>query len=419
MGRLRLLLGINIFWLALSVLFDGLSNLVLPAHLLIIAGDGVSATHLGVITFTGLLAAMLIQPAAGQWSDRLQPRWGRRALLSLGALFILLSLSLFGLAQTLLLTFAGYLAIQLAASLAQAAEQGFIPDLVPKERRGAASGVKGFMDLAGALLGFALLGQLLKGGQIRPALLAMAVVVFVAWGLTVLLVRERRSTVAAPRRHFSLRSAYSLDLRRHRGFVWLVFARWLFLLGTYAVGRFLLLFVAERLGLEPAQAAEEAGTLLAILTLISVVAAIPAGLLADRLGRTTLMVSGAALSGAGALLLIWSATAGAILFAGSLMGLGSAAFAGASWALTADLAPPDQAARFFALANFGTAGAAAAAGLFGPLVDAADGIAPGLGFPALFVGCALAFAGSILAVRRIGISRHAPGEEIPVWGLGE
>jgi MFS family permease len=131
------------------------------------------------------------------------------------------------------------------------------------------------------------------------------------------------------------------------------------------------------------------------------------------------MVSGAALSGAGALLLIWSATAGAILFAGSLMGLGSAAFAGASRALTADLAPEDQAARFFALANFGTAGAAAAAGLFGPLVDAADGIAPGLGFPALFVGCALAFAGSILAVRRIGISRHAPGEEIPVWGIGE
>jgi hypothetical protein len=44
------------------------------------------------------------------------------------------------------------LLVQVAASVAQAAQQGFIPDVVPPERRGTASGLKGFMDVGGALL---------------------------------------------------------------------------------------------------------------------------------------------------------------------------------------------------------------------------------------------------------------------------
>jgi MFS family permease len=418
MGRLRLLVGINVFWLALSFLFDGLTNLVLPAHLLATADRTTSATQLGLITFAGLLAGMLIQPIAGRWSDRLRPRWGRRGPLTLGALAILASLALFGAAQGLWLTALAYLAIQLGASVAQAAEQGFIPDQVDSRRRGVASGLKGLMDLGGAMLGFALLGALLGGGDSRPALLAIAAAVLLAWALTVALVREGRQP-ALPARP-ALLQAYRFDLAANRPFAWLVAARWLFLLGTYGVGRFLLLYVADRLGLDPGRAAESAGALLAGLTLVAVAAAVPAGWLADRLGRPPLMVAGAALSGLGALLLIAAGDATAILLAGSLMGLGSAAFAGANWAMTADLAPREEAARFFALANFGTAGAAAAAGLFGPLVDVADRLSPGSGFPALFVACALAFAGSALAVRRINVPREEEaGRELRIRGLEE
>src|SRR5215210_6727120 len=81
-GRARLLLGISIFWLALSLLFDGLNTLVLPNQLLILAGDRGNAmgkaTVLGLLTFVGLLAGMIVQPMAGAWSDRMRPRWGRR-----------------------------------------------------------------------------------------------------------------------------------------------------------------------------------------------------------------------------------------------------------------------------------------------------------------------------------------------------
>jgi MFS family permease len=403
LSRLRLLLGINVFWLALSALSDGLNALVLPARLLQLEGQ-TSATVLGLITFAGLLLAMLVQPLAGQTSDRMRVRWGRRGVLLAGAATTVVGLLLFAGSRSLLFVLASYLLVQGAASIAQAAQQGFIPDLVTAESRGKASGLKSFMDLSGALLGFVVLGQLLAGGDIQPAVLTLVAIVLVTLLLTLLLVREPSgapSSASRPR----LRQPFQLDLRRHRAFGWLVGARFLFLLGTYAVGRFLLLFVASRLGLDPGSAAEQAGALLAGLTLVTVLAAIPAGWAADRYGRMPLMALGSLLSAAGVLLLIRAGSEGQILLFGSLMGLGSAAFAGANWALTADLAPEAEAGRFFALANFGTAGATAAAGLFGPLVDWGNQEQTDLGFTLLFVLSAGAFLASLLALRQVASAR--------------
>ena len=403
LSRLRLLVGINIFWLALSALSDGLNTLVLPARLLQMQGE-TPATTLGLLTFAGLLLAMLVQPLAGQLSDRLRPRWGRRGLLAAGAALAMLGMLLLAGSETLLLVLASYLLVQGAASVAQAAQQGFIPDLVAPEKRGAASGVKIFMDLSGALVGFAVLGELLRSGEIRPALLALLAITIAALLLTLVLVREP-APEATPGGRVTLRGAFQLDWRRHRAFVWLVGVRFLFLLGTYAVGRFLLLFVADRLGLDAGNAAAEAGRVLAVLTLVAVLPALPAGWAADRLGRIPLMAAGSLLSAAGVLLLIWAQDEGQIMLFGSLMGLGSAAFAGANWALTADLAPPEEAGRFFALANVGTGGATAAAGLFGPLVDWGNRMASGMGYTLLFVAATAAFLASLAALRPLATNQ--------------
>jgi MFS family permease len=402
MGRVRLLLGISVFWLALSMVFDGVNTLVLPFLLLRVTDEATRATTLGLITFVGLLLGMLIQPVAGAWSDRLRPRWGRRGAIGLGLLLLLASLAFFGFSHSLLALFVGYILIQVTASVAQAAQQGFIPDLIPPQWRGTASGFKGFMDIGGALVGFVVLGQLLEGGQTGLALLAIAVVVVIMFALTVILVREPTQAAAPAPSRVTLLDAFRLHVHRHRAFAWLVASRFLFLLGTYAVGRFLLYFVADRLRLDPGRAAEQAGALLGALALLTVLAAPPAGWAADRIGRVPLMLVGALLSALGTLLLMAAASSVQILLFGGLMALGSAAFAGANWALTADLAPPAEAARFFGLANIGTAGAAAAAGLFGPLIDWANGRTPGMGYTALFVAATLAFLASALTVRAIG-----------------
>jgi MFS family permease len=132
--------------------------------------------------------------------------------------------------------------------------------------------------------------------------------------------------------------------------------------------------------------------------------------MADRLGRLPMMMAGAVLGGLGALLLVWAANSLLILLFGALMSLGSALFSGGSWALLADLVPKDESARYFGLANLSTAGAAAVAGLFGPIVDAAGRLAPGSSYPVLFVSAALAFLASLLPLRQFTLKEgsHAP-----------
>jgi MFS family permease len=414
MGRqTRLLFGISIFWLALSVLLDGINTLVLPFQVGTLASQDNQATVLGFLTFFGLLAGALIQPIAGSLSDRLQPRFGRKGFIGIGLLLSLVSLFIFAAFQSLAGIILGYLAVQISASIAQAGQQGLIPDLVQENQRGLASGMKGFMDLAGAMLGFVILGQLLGSGGAMKAIGAIAAILVTAYILTVLLTPEdkpiRHATIKTDR--VSLPGIFRFDLREQNAFVRLILARFLFLLGVYGTGRFLLFFVAERLGLSEDQAAEQAGNLLAGLALISVLASPLTGWLADRIGRVPLMITGAICSAVSALLLVRAGSASQILLFGGLMSLGSSAFAGGSWALLADIVPRQQSARFFGLANFSTAGAAAAAGLFGPVIDRGEQSSPGMGFSLLFILASIAFLTSAFPLNGLSLKEHGEKNE--------
>jgi Na+/melibiose symporter-like transporter len=271
LSRLRLMTGISVLWLALSMVFDPINTLLLPAQTLTFADESNQATVLGLMTFVGILLAMVLQPVAGVFSDRQQGKWGRRGTIMVGVVLMLASLSAFGFSRTLLMIFISYLFIQVALSITQAAQQSFIPDLVPKQLRGTASGFKGFMDLGGALLGFILLGQFLREDQVDLALLAISAVLVVTFLLTLGLVREPHRDRSEAPHTINLADAFHLDFREHRPFVWVVVSRFLFLLGTYMVGRFLLYFVAHRLNLDAQIAAERAGSLMFLLTLITAV----------------------------------------------------------------------------------------------------------------------------------------------------
>lgn len=414
MGRqIRLLVGISIFWLALSVLFDGVNTLVLPVHLSGHARQNNQATFLGLLTFFGLLAGALIQPIAGAFSDRLKPLLGRKGFIGIGLILSLVALFLFATVKSLIGIMIGYLTIQVCASIAQAGQQALLPDLVEEDRRGLASGLKGFMDLTGAMLGFVILGQILGSGGLLPAIGAIGAILVIAYLLAALLTPEDKpeKSVAVRTSSPRLKEIFRLDLTRQSDFVRLLIARFLFLLGIYGTGRFLLFFVADRLGLSETQAAEQAGTLLAALALISILASPLTGWLADRLGRHPLMVAGALFSAISALLLVLANSVTEILLFGGLMSLGSAAFAGGSWALLADLIPRDRSAQFFGLANFSTAGSAAFAGLFGPVIDLAERLSPGTGFSVLFVLASMAFLLSVLPLKGSLSKGHGETDE--------
>lgn len=397
----RPLLAISVPWFGLSMLADGLSALLLPYLLLVVIDPGIQATVLGLLTLLGLALGMLVQPLAGAVSDVIS---ARRPLLLGGVGVALAGLALLGLRSSfgLAAVLIGYLVAVGGANVAQAGLQALIPDRVPVTWRGRAAGLKGLMDVGGAFVAFALLAVLLGGGDVSIALLALGA----GLGLTVgagLLTGATPGEVAEAPPSAVRASALWRGLGQSRAFASLLISRFCFLLGIYAVGRFLVLFIAHRLGLDAEATASEAGVVLAVLALLTAVASIPAGWITDRMGRRPMMIGGAVVAGVGIGLLPLAADTVQITLLGILLALGTAGFGAGSWALATDLVPRDEAARHMGLANYATAGAAAAAGFFGPIVDVGERIAPGLGFTLLMLLAATAvLAAGLVALRLPG-----------------
>ncbi len=372
-GPIRAALGVSVGWVGISMIGDGVPALLLPHRLL--SGGVTDATTLGITSLLGIALAAAVQPFAGRWSDRV----GRLPVIGIGA--SIATAGLLTLVATPAVTIGAVVTLA-GASVAQAGYQPMLPDRLPPRWRGRAGGLKSAFDVGGAMLAFVLLGALVGAGEPVLAGLALAAVLGIGFALSWLLAGRGSPPVDA----VESRGGTGSSLLR------VVAARFLFLLGIYAVGRFLLLFVADRFGLTPDAAAAEAGMALASLALVTVAASLPAGWLADRIGRRALMVGGGLVGGAGIALLPAADSMVALIGAGSLMAIGSAAFGSASWALLADLSPAPRAGGALGLANLGTAGAAAAAGGFGAIIDVS-------GFGAAFaLAAACSVAGAIVAL---------------------
>lgn len=387
----RRLAAVSIGWLGISMVQDAVPAILLP-HQLLATGHG-QATTLGLVTLGALALAAFVQPVAGRISDA-HGRWPViMAGVGLGVAGLVLLI-----APTTMMV--GALAAVVGVSIAQAGYQPLLPRLIPADRRGRASGLKSALDVAGATLGFFLLAALLAEGASLGAVAVLGGALAVPFALARALLPGDNRGRGDPARPAAGWRQLVRDLPP--GLVRLVLARFCFLLGIYGVGRFLLLFVGDRMSLDADAAAAQAGLALGLLALVTVAASVPSGWLADRLGRRPLMLAGGALAAAGIGLLPTAGSIELVLVFGVLMAVGSAAFTASSWAALADLTATADAGRLLALANFGTAGAAAAAGAFGLVIDAGDALGTGIGFSIAFAACAVAaLGGGALAWRAI------------------
>ena len=378
-ARPGLLVGISIGWIPLAFLFDGVTVLILPLRL------GGSATQLGIVSFVGLALGALLQPLVGRLSDRFRGRIDRRAFIAVAAVPAIAGVWLLTGSSGALAALVGYVVIQAAAATVQAGQQTLIPEHVDAGNRGRASGLKAAFDVGGAFVAFLVLGAVLAAGDIGPAAIAITVVVAGATLLMLMTVPRDRTLAFVP----SPVSRRMLDLPP--GLAALIAGRFLFLIGTYAVGRFLLLLVADRLDIAVAGAADEAGGLLALFTLTTAAAAIVCGWLADRISLRDLMLAGAVVSAVGILVLVPAAGLAGLLAGGLLMSIGTAGFITANWAATVAVVPAPDAGRLMGIANLGTALAAAIAGLVGVLIDL-------VGFSPALVAAAAVSAAAVLPI---------------------
>ena len=98
-------------------------------------------TAIGLAVSVGGLFAMTVPPIVGRLSDRSRPRFGRRRPIMIGATLLTLpGLLVLATANSYPQIVVGYAIVQFFFNAAGAAYAGIIPDVVPAQDFGAASG---------------------------------------------------------------------------------------------------------------------------------------------------------------------------------------------------------------------------------------------------------------------------------------
>jgi MFS family permease len=399
---------INILGLGLMALWNTLNTILLPDRVDATAPAALRGSALGLIGFVGVGLAALVQPIIGRISDRASLADRRKPFITWGSVAAVGGLLAFGLAPGFWWLLLAYVALQLAANVAQTAYQALIPDLVPEDGRGLASGVKNTLTVLGAAVG--LLGArallALDAGQ-WPALAYLALVLLATAALNDVWT-PRVGLAADDQRVSSLGELFdppavfseiAATLREHRSFRLAVLGQFIFLFGTYPVQRYLVYFLKERFGEDGAL--ERATLALLAAILLGALAAAGAGAVSDRVGRLPVLrwcVVLATVGLVGIALAPWLIVAGV---AGVCIAVGVGAFQAVNWALLSDDIPEGQGARFYGVANIATAGAGALSGVFGLLVDGASAILPGSGFPITYSVAAAVTLASLLALRGV------------------
>jgi MFS family permease len=391
----------NVYWFGLAFLWNALHPIILPAVLLTMVPPGLKNTYLGALTFAGLAVATLIQPLSGSLSDRTRSRFGkRRPWIVGGTAAALLCLLLMGKAGAFPALLVAYVLLQFASNSAHGPAQGLIPDLVPPERRGLASGIKNLFDMGGLVVASLVAGQLMTSGNVSLAFAVIMAVLAAATLITVVFTKESR-TSEAQAAEWSFADIVRVEPKRYPSYTRLIAGRFLVLLGIYSVQAFAQYYIADRLGLS--NAAQVTGNLLAVIGLALTILVFPAGLLSDRFGRVRLNVFAGALASLGLFLLVFAQSIISLYAFGAIIGMATGIFLSVNWALATDLIPKEEAGKYLGLSNIATAGAGAVSRLAGPLIDGLNALKPGafLGYPALFVLAALSALAGALVMRGI------------------
>jgi len=382
------LLIINAYWFGLAIMWNSLHVIILPAVLLNYVPETQKNTYLGLMTFFGLIIAMIVQPISGSISDGWRSRWGRRRpLIALGTVLDFIFLGILAWAGGLVWLAIGYIGLQFTSNIAHGPAQGLIPDQVPPEQHGAASGFKNLLDMSGLVVASLLMGNLLdpEAPDALIPLLVVGGVLFLGALTTILGVRE------TPTNKGDLAKASQSSLNKKkivlRGtpYAWLIASRFLFLLGIYDIQVFAQYYIRDVIPTD--NPIKLTGDLLASITLALIACALAGGWIGDRIGHKRVQYVASAIGALGCLLLLMARDSNSLLIFGGITGVGIGLFITANWALLSRMAPLAEAGVYLGLTNLATAGSGAIGRLMGPVIDGLNNANPGVygGYTAMFI----------------------------------
>lgn len=464
---------INIHFFALSARSQTLAPLVVPLLVQQFVGEDVKGATYGTIRLWALLAGLLAQAFFGMISDRTRSRWGRRRIyIAAGTILegiVLLGMGMLAGMQgregvSLLLTL--YVLSMVASNASNVATLSFIPDLVPEEHRGLASGVKVWFEVPLPLLFVALVtGRLIAQGQMMTALIVLVGCMLVCMMITMTVPEE--PWVADESRAFwkplarlvgmtavfagvilgagagvkallsliqgpgsasrfiagggiglaamalSVGAGVWLGLRValgrafHSGgnhsFTWWVINRLAWLTASNNIGGFLLFYFQEKFPhWRGEHAAAPVAGVLFIAGIFTLSTALIGGWLADHMAKKPLVVWSSLLGALGTAGVILAPAPGWVYASGGMFGAAVGLFYAASWALGTRLVSPTRTGALLGLSNLAGAGAGAVGAYLG------GPIADQFGYTLL-----LAILGALFLLSNLALSQvREPGASI-------
>lgn len=335
------LFGMSLFWLAVNLHWSALLVAVIPHEVARIHPEG-HAWILSVILGVGAVVALVLPPFIGAYSDRCAHPWGRRrpfmaagTLINVGGLVLMY---LAGQNTVIGLYLVAYLVIQLGNNLATAAYSGVIPDLVPSQQRGIASGWMAGMTQTGNILGAVGGGLLVQRGLTGTVYGSIAVSLMVLLTVTCVAVRERPLVRHVPYPSLvHIVKSFWIDPRKYPNFAWVWFTRFLFTAGMWMVQPYIQYYLRDVIG--SPRPAEDAGRIIGVALVGAAITGVLGGSISDRVGRKKVVYVANGLMAAISLGFMVVHTMPAVYVVAIAYGLAFGAYYSVDWALGCDVLP--------------------------------------------------------------------------------
>jgi maltose/moltooligosaccharide transporter len=227
------------------------------------------------------IAALLIQPPVGAWSDKLRSPLGRRIpFLLIGAPITGVAFGLIPLPAVLPLFVACTSTLLLSAAFWRTPVIALMPDVTPSEFRSQANGIINFMGGIGTIIALQTGGLLYKMNPVFPFWLGSALVILSAL-VVYLFIEEPKEYGQAEQQPGMIESLREVFSNEDKSGMRILFAIFFWFIGFSAVDTFFTLYAKNHLGLHEGDGA----TLLSVLPLFFVLFAIPSGYIAGKIGR--------------------------------------------------------------------------------------------------------------------------------------
>jgi MFS family permease len=391
--------GLSAYWFASSFKWFLLLLVILPSQVEKVVPGGEKSTYWGMVFWIGAIWAMVGPSLFGFLSDRLGLRGGKRGLfVGIGASVTVVALVFLSSAVELWQIVLGYLLLQFADDVGTGPYAALIPEVVPENRRGKASGVMGFLNLT---------------GQLAVGITGLALVNVACALVTIAAIRGASPLAKTESRRRSLHPAEFLkgwiEPWGAADFRWVWFTRFLNALGFYLVVTYLKFYLGDVVesyslfGLVKIEDPGMATNVLALtLSLVGAIGADVAGRRADVLGRKrTIYVSGVIMFCAlvpAALIADFSA----IWVLASIFAFGYGGYLSADWALVADVLPnAEDLGKDMGVWSMSITSVQLLTGMAGWAIDQINGVQFGWGYRSAFLIASIAFLLSAVLVRKI------------------